>query len=177
MSRPTLQRLVIAGTSGAGKTTLARAVSERLDLPFTEIDSLFHGPDWTPRESFLDDVKAIAAGERWVSEWQYEPARPILAARATTMVWLDYPWPVQMSRAIRRTVRRRLRREELWNGNQEGPLLSIFTDDEHIIRWAWQTRHKLRDLREQVSEEYPWLELIRHRSPRATRRWLDQIER
>ena len=175
MSRKLPHRIVIAGSSGAGKTTLARAVSDKLDLPFTEIDSVFHGENWMPRESFLDDVRAIAARDEWVSEWQYEPARPILAARATMMVWLDYPWPVQMSRAIRRTARRRLRREELWNGNQEGPLLGIFTDEEHIIRWAWRTRHKLRDLPERLERDHPHLDLVRLKSQRETDRWLATI--
>ncbi len=175
MASPSLHRIVVVGPSGVGKTTLARAVSEKLDLPYTEIDALFHGPDWRPRDSFLDDVRTLAAGDRWITEWQYDPARPILADRATTMVWLDYPWPIQMSRAIRRTVRRRLRREELWNGNREGSLLGIFTDDEHIIRWAWHTRHKFRELPEQLAVDHPHLAFIRLRSQREADRWLASL--
>ncbi|HKN98757.1 MAG TPA: AAA family ATPase, partial [Pseudonocardiaceae bacterium] len=33
----------------------------------------------------------------------------------------------------------RLRRQELWNGNLEPPLWTIFTDRDHIIRWSWRT--------------------------------------
>ena len=175
MVLPASPRILVAGTSGAGKSTLAASISEKLDLPYMEIDSLFHGENWTPRVTFLDDIEAIAAGERWVSEWQYEDARPILARRATTMVWLDYRWPVQMSRAIRRTVRRRLAGDELWNGNTEGPLVGVLTDDEHIIRWAWRTRHSLRDLPERLAADHPHLTLVRLRSSRAAERWLDSI--
>ena len=170
------QRILVAGASGAGKSTLAAGISAKLGIPYTEIDSLFHGPNWEPREDFLRDVAAIAEGETWVSEWQYVDALAILAGRATTMVWLDYRWPLQISRVIRRTVRRRLTRQELWNGNREGPLRTVFTDDEHVVRWAWQTRHNLRDLPERMTEEYPQLALVRLRSPRDARRWVSELD-
>jgi hypothetical protein len=41
-------------------------------------------------------------------------------------------------------VRRRIRRIELWNGNHEPPLRTIFTDRDHIIRWSWRTHRKRR---------------------------------
>src|SRR5690606_20822603 len=39
----TARRILVAGTSGAGKTTLAGRVSGALGLPYTELDSLYHG--------------------------------------------------------------------------------------------------------------------------------------
>lgn len=53
-----------------------------LDVPHTEIDSLFHGPNWTPRQSFVADVEALTNAEAWVTEWQYGQARGMLAQRA-----------------------------------------------------------------------------------------------
>ena len=61
-SRP--DRVLIAGVTGSGKTTLARRVGDVWGLRHVEIDGLFHGPDWTPRPSFLDDVRAFAAEDR-----------------------------------------------------------------------------------------------------------------
>ena len=68
------RRVVVAGVSGSGKTTLARRVAARLDLPHTEIDALFHGPGWTPRATFLDDVRDVVGQEGFVVEWQYRAA-------------------------------------------------------------------------------------------------------
>src|SRR5690554_5255404 len=113
------QRILIAGTSGAGKSTLARQISERLGLPYVEIDSLFHGPDWTPLPDFEARVDAFTAQPSWVCEWQYAAVRPLLAERAELLVWLDYPVTLVMWRVIRRTTLRWLRDEELWNGNRE----------------------------------------------------------
>ena len=118
----TPQRIAVAGTSGAGKTSLACRVAEDLDLPRVEIDSLHHGPGWRRRESFAADVELFISGDRWVIEHQYRDVRPMIAARADTLLWLDYPNWFTLQRLIRRTVHRRLTRQELWNGNHEAPL-------------------------------------------------------
>jgi len=55
------QRILIAGVSGTGKTTLARRIAPIARAPHTEIDGLYHGPDWVPRAEFLDDVRALVA--------------------------------------------------------------------------------------------------------------------
>ncbi|HZJ09058.1 MAG TPA: hypothetical protein VFD39_05140 [Trueperaceae bacterium] len=136
------RRVLVAGTSGAGKTTLARRIAAILELPHSEIDALFHGPNWVPRPEFVSDVEAAIAAERWVTEWQYRLARPLLAERADTLVWLDYPRHLVMWRVIQRTVSRRAQRAVMWNGNVEGPLWRLFTDKTHIVRWAWDTHAK-----------------------------------
>lgn len=167
------QRIIVAGTSGAGKTTLAKRLSALLDLPHTEIDALYHGPDWTPRAEFMADVEAFSAQDRWITEWQYRLARPLLAERADTLVWLDYPRHVVMSRVIRRTVGRSVRRERIFNGNVEGPLWEIFRDKEHIIRWAWDTHAKTARRVEQLLERDTHLVVVRLSSPRQAEQWLN----
>ncbi|RNL64949.1 AAA family ATPase [Nocardioides marmoriginsengisoli] len=168
-SRP--QRVLVNGSSGGGKTTLAAALAVDLDLPHTEIDALFHGPDWTPRPEFLDDVRALAAQDTWITEWQYADAQPILLARCDLMVWLNTPRPVAMWRVTRRTLRRRFRREVLWNGNREGPLRKIFTDPEHIIRWAWSSHPRAAERVDQVLSDRPELPVVRLRNPAEVERW------
>jgi len=164
------RRIVVAGVSGSGKTTLARAVATRLALPYVEMDALHHGPGWVPRPEFLADVADFVAGDSWVTEYQYGSAKPLLLERATVVVWLDLPTVRTMAQVTRRTVSRRLRRTELWNGNREGPLREVLTDPQHVVRWAWSTRHRLRD-------ELPGLvaargiELVRLRSHHDAAEW------
>jgi adenylate kinase family enzyme len=169
------QRIVVNGGPGAGKSTVARAIAERLDLPYTEIDSLYHGPDWSPRETFVEDVRAITAGERWVSEWQYDATRPILLDRCDLMVWLDLPRLVTTRRVTRRTLRRRFRREELWNGNREGPLWRILVDPEHIIRWSWTAHPRASERTHLVLRDRPELPVVRLRSAAEIDRWLSGL--
>jgi len=170
-------RILVAGVTGSGKTTLASHIGELLGIPHTEIDSLFHGPDWTPRESFAADVEQFTAAPDWVTEWQYGQARALLAERADTLIWLDFPIPLSLWRLIRRTVTRRLLRQKLWNGNIEPPFHRIFTDRNYILRWGWRTRAKCRTMVPALETTAPHLQLVRLRSPREVHVWLENLHR
>jgi adenylate kinase family enzyme len=166
------RRVLVAGPSGSGKTSLAARVGEVLGIRHVEIDGLFHGPGWQPIPTFEDDVRAYTAEPAWVTEWQYDVVRPLLLERADLLVWLDLPRSVVMRQVVRRTVRRRLRREVLWNGNQEPPFRTIFSDPEHIVRWAWTTHHRTPERVREILTERPDLVVVRLRSRDEARRWL-----
>lgn len=167
------RRIAVAGVSGTGKTTLARSIAEIAAVPHTEIDALFHGAGWTARPEFLADVRTLVAGDAWVTEWQYSEARPLLTERTDLLVWLDLPfWRVTFPRVVRRTVRRRLRREQLWNGNVEPPFHTILHDPEHIVRWAVGTRHNYRERIPALDAEHPHLAIVRLRTRDDVDRWL-----
>ncbi|WP_174777043.1 AAA family ATPase [Cryobacterium lactosi] len=167
------RRVLVAGVSGTGKTTLAARIAGLTGGAHTEIDALFHGPNWVQRPDFLDDVRAFIAAESWTTEWQYSVARPLLAESADLLVWLDLPFlRVTLPRVIRRTIRRRVHREALWNGNVEPPLHTVFTDREHIVRWAVSTRRNYHQRVPQLALEHPHLVVVRLRSQREVERWL-----
>jgi adenylate kinase family enzyme len=165
------RRVLVAGSSGAGKTTLAAVVGAALGLPHVELDALFHGPGWVPRPSFRSDVERFAATDQWVTEWQYDAARDLLASRADLLVWLDLPRRLVVRQIVRRTVVRRLRGQELWNGNLEPPLRTVFTDPEHVVRWAWATHGSTAPRVRALHERRPELVVVRLRSRREVDRW------
>ena len=170
------QRVLVAGVTGSGKTTLAGRLAALWDLRHVEIDALFHGPEWTPRPEFLDDVRAFAAEDRWVTEWQYtsKGTDAILTPRAQLAVWLDYPWPVVRTRLLRRTLRRSVLRTRLWNGNVEKPIWRMLrgTPEENILAWQKATLHKWAERFPEVQELFPHLVIVRLTHPRETERWL-----
>ncbi|WP_341476107.1 MULTISPECIES: hypothetical protein [Cryobacterium] len=73
---------------------------------------------------------------------------------------------------IRRTIRRRVRREELWNGNVEPPIRTLLSDREHIVRWAISTRRKYDERVPALELAHPHLVVVRLRSQREVERWL-----
>ncbi|MGX5680231.1 AAA family ATPase [Schumannella luteola] len=168
-------RFAVAGVTGVGKTTLARRISERTGIPHTELDGLYHGPGWVPREQFVADVQELVAGDSWVTEWGYSAARPLIAARAELLVWLDLPWRVSFGRVVRRTIRRRREREVLWNGNIEGPLWRFFVDHDHIVRWSIRTRRKMPPLIATVRAAHPELPIVRLRTSAEVDAWLETL--
>jgi adenylate kinase family enzyme len=167
------RRIAVAGVSGSGKTTLAARIAAVTGAPHIEIDGLYHGADWVPRTEFLTDVTAFVQRDAWTTEWQYSPARPLLSARADLLVWLDVPFlRVTLPRVIHRTLRRRLRRERLWNGNVEPALHTFFSDPEHIVRWAISTRHTYLERVPPLEAQHPQLVIVRLRTPREVEAWL-----
>jgi adenylate kinase family enzyme len=169
---PATARILVTGASGAGKSTLRETISTALHLPTVEIDSLHHGPHWTPRPSFAADVEQFAAGPRWVIEWQYSEVRALLLDRADTLVWLDHNRWTVTQRVVRRTIRRRIRRIELWNGNSEPPLRTIFTDREHIVRWSWSTHRKRQREALDVADQTGGPLVVRLSGQRQVNRWV-----
>lgn len=170
------ERILIAGVTGSGKTTFAKRLAAKWNLVHHEIDALHHGPNWTPRPDFLGDVRDFAANDRWVTEWQYtsKGTDQILAPRADTLVWLDYPWPLVRRRLICRTLQRRVFRTQLWNGNKEPSLWSreAWRGENDILRWQTNTRFKWDERMPRVEADFPHLTIVRLRHPREAKRWL-----
>ena len=112
------RRLVVVGTTGAGKSTLAKRLSETLGLNFVELDALYWEPGW--RAASVADFRArvveATAGDDWVVAGNYRQVRDIIWPLADTVVWLDYSLPLLFARLTRRTLRRAITREVLWNG-------------------------------------------------------------
>ncbi len=120
----------------------------------------------------MEDVHALMGEEHWVTEWQYSSVRAVLASQADLMVWLDLPVATVMRQVTMRTLRRRLRREVLWNGNREPALWTLATKPDHIIRWAWKTRRRTAERIVALTNERPDLPVVRLTSHREARAWV-----
>lgn len=167
------ERVLVGGTSGSGKTTLARRIADLIGAPHAELDALHHGPGWTVRPSFNANVASLAAHRTWVTEYQYVTARPLLLSRCDLLVYLLLPRSLVMARVLRRTIHRSLRREVLWNGNIELPLRTIFTDRDHVVRWAWRTHGSNAERIAELQATRPEVPVVVLRSGRHVTRWLD----
>jgi adenylate kinase family enzyme len=168
-------RVTVVGISGSGKTSLARSLARRLGVPHIEFDALFWGPGWQPvaREQFRAQVAAALAAPAWVTDGNYASVRDLVWPRATTLVWLDYPLPLVMWRLARRTLRRIISAEELWNTNRERLRENFFSRDS-IFLWALTShpRHRREYPVLLARPENAHLAVVRLRSPRETERWL-----
>jgi len=130
-----MERVVILGTGGAGKTTLAHELSRRTGLPVVYLDVVFWKPGWTrasPDEDGRDFAAAIA-GDRWILEGDFLSVEDGDARfdRADTVVFLDLTRRTCLRRVVTRAVRDRGRpRPDLPEGCAEG-------FDLDLLRWIW----------------------------------------
>lgn len=165
-----ITRIIVIGVTGSGKTTLCQRIAESRGIEHTELDSLFHGENWEPRPTFVDDVHDLVARDNWITEYQYKAARPIIIERTQAAIWLDLPTRTAFSQLLRRTWRRWRLNQELWNGNREpGPSTWFTRSDENILWWGWTTRNKLRHTDHHLAA-YD-IDVIRLRNRREVREW------
>jgi len=168
-------RVVLIGTTGAGKTTMAKRIARALDMPHIEFDALRHGPNWTetPDDEFRERLRMELQGSRWVGDGNYSIARDIVWSKATMLVWLDYPIQVVLWRLLWRTLRRGILREQLWHGNRE-KLRWHFLSRQSLFLWALRTHWRRRCTipAALADPEYVHLNLVHLDSTRAAREWL-----
>lgn len=172
-----MQRIVVVGPSGAGKSTLACELARRKGVPFVELDALHWKANWTPTPA--DEMRVVVAKavapEAWVVAGNYSMVRDVLWSRADTIIWLDYGFCVAFWRVLKRTFRRLIRHEDLWNGNRES-WKSTFSRDS-VLKWAITAYGKTRrTIPEALAQpEFAHLKVVHLHSPRRTRDWLRHI--
>lgn len=152
-----MKRVVILGRGGAGKSTLARHLSEVTGLPAIELDALFWKPDVTataPGE-WAERQRELVKGEAWIIDGDLGPYDDTLELRlrsADTIVVLDFTFWRCALRAIRR-----------------GPEQAGFWS------WVWAyRRHSLVLIKQAIRAYAPQAEVHLMRHPRAVRRFLDE---
>jgi adenylate kinase family enzyme len=165
--------VVVVGCSGSGKTTLARALARGLGSPYVELDAIFHQPGWTelPAGEFQARVDQATTSDTWVVDGNYSLVRDIVWDKADAVVWFDLPYATVLARTVRRTLRRVLTREELWNGNKE-PYSNLWSwkPQRSIIAWAATQHGKYRRRYLEAEGDPRWarLRFVRLRSQQET---------
>lgn len=87
-----VQRISVVGTTGSGKTTLARQIAQKFQIPHIELDALYWESNWTAASEQVFQNRVINAlkGDRWVIDGNYSEVRGIIWSQADTVVFLDY---------------------------------------------------------------------------------------
>lgn len=170
-----MKRVAVLGTSGSGKTTVGRALAEKLDAPFFELDALHWGPKWTEATAaeLRARVEPIVASEVWVIDGSYRgKIGDLVIENADVVVWLDLAVHVWFPRLLRRTLRRIARREVFLNGNRETVWDAFFSRDS-LLLYAART-HRLR--RRRYPAALACYNVVRLRTTRDVDRFLASVK-
>ncbi|EJZ21433.1 AAA family ATPase [Rhizobium sp. Pop5] len=91
---PNIQRIVIFGCSGTGKSTLAQALAQRFGLTYLSMDrDIFWLPGWKlrSREEAIQRIRDAVAGDRWIMDGNSPSTLAIRLARADMVLWRRPP--------------------------------------------------------------------------------------
>lgn len=138
-----LGRINVIGTTGAGKSTLAKKLAVILGHPYIEIDQIFWGPNWkkpTNRE-FYDNLKSFLDNHpTFILDGNYTKATALKWTYSETVIWVNLSFAQTLRQLIGRTLKRLVTQKELWpnTGNRESIYAHLFTKDS-IFYWFFKT--------------------------------------
>ena len=96
-----MQKVLVIGCPGAGKSTFARALRDRTGLPLCYLDCIWHRPDGSQvtRETFDAALTQVVAGPAWIIDGNYLRTMEPRMQAADTIFLLDYPLEVCLAGA------------------------------------------------------------------------------
>lgn len=167
-----MRRILIIGSSGAGKSTIARAMGERLGIPVHHLDERM----WRDGCKLVDPhdeasrVAHLLDEPTWILDGNYTASLPQRLRLADSVVWVDYPRELCMFRALKRVIAHFGRnRPDMGGGCREQ------FDADHL-KWIWLYPHRERPvLRRIIRDHGSHVRVIHLRFPHHARRWLEQL--
>lgn len=109
-----MQRIVVLGNAGSGKSTFSRMLGERLSLPVIHLDKLYWGPKWSkpaPKD-FRQRVEIALSESGWICEGNYHRQTfDLRLPQADLVIWMDTARTVCLKRVAIRSFLNRPRED------------------------------------------------------------------
>ena len=177
MSLEQLKRVVVIGTRCSGKTTFACQLARLMQAKHIELDTLIFLPNWKlrPREDFKRLVSEALAADQWVLDGNSKETRDIVWSRATTLIWLKFPWHVVLCRALRRFKKRVIDKQMFHSGNY-GTFCHGVQKFGCTLFWVKTFRLKKRYARLLKEYQKQQLQTFVFSTPQVADRFLAQVE-
>ena len=123
-----MQRVLVIGCPGSGKTTFSRRLAEITGLPLHHLDSIWHRPDRThiPEDAFAQKLEEIMARDRWILDGNFNRTLEMRLRRCDAVFLLEYPVEICLQGVHDRMGKPRA--EMPWVETEEDPEFRAFIE-------------------------------------------------
>jgi adenylate kinase family enzyme len=167
-----MRRILVIGSGGSGKSTVAKEIASRLRLPLIHLDALYWQPGWRATEESEWDrvVRELIAAPRWVMDGNYGRTLDVRLGRCDTVVFLDLPRLVCLWRVLKRRLEfRRTSRPDVAPGCPERLTWEF-------AKWIWTyPRRRRAGILQRLADLRSDQRAIVLSSSRAVRRFLEEL--
>lgn len=128
-----MQKILIVGSSGAGKSHFARRLGAQLGLEVIHLDREYWQPGWTEpsREQWRDTLDKLLKRDAWIMDGNFGGTMEIRMACADTVIFLDLPRTTCTLRVLKRWwTYKRGTRPDMAPGCDERV-------DIKFLKWVW----------------------------------------
>ena len=166
-----MERIIIIGCGGAGKSTLARQLGEKLDIPVVHLDKLFWKPGWVEvsKEEFDALHTRELAKEKWIMDGNFNRTMPQRIVRCDTVIYLDFSRFSCLLGVLKRVLTTYgTVRPDMGEGCPE-------RIDFEFLKWVWGYNKNKRERNYKLLNEAEHAETIVLKNRRMVRKFLAQL--
>jgi adenylate kinase family enzyme len=164
-----MQRVLVIGSPGAGKSTFALKLGKKINLPVIHLDKEFWNPGWieTPSDQWRDKVRELVKQSQWIIDGSYDGSLDIRLPRADTVIFLDFPRYLCLWRVLKRIFTNPGKvRFDMAEGCPEKIDFGFF-------RWIWNyRRNHYPKIYEKLNEYHNSIDLIFIKSPAEVQKFI-----
>jgi adenylate kinase family enzyme len=165
-----VKRILIIGSGGAGKSTLAPRLGEKMGIEVVHLDKLFWNPGWVPtaKDEWREIVGQALEKDSWIIDGNFGGTLEMRVQACDTIIFLDIPRRICMYRIVKRWVTyNRNTRPDMADGCEE-------RFDWEFFMWVWNYPKRSKPEKELVLNRYAKEKtIIRLRSNREIEDFLE----
>lgn len=166
-----MERIIIIGCGGAGKSTLARQLGEKLDLPVVHLDKLFWKPGWVemPKDEFDALIRQELAKEKWIMDGNFNRTLPERIQHCDTVIYLDFSRFACLMGVLKRILTTYSTvRPDMGEGCPERL-------DLEFLKWVWNFNKNKREKNYRLLNEAEHAQTIVLKNRRMVKRFLNSL--
>ena len=147
-----MERIMIIGCPGSGKTTLALALKEKLGLPVVHLDQLWWTGNWenVTREEFDSRLAMAVNLDQWIIDGNFSRTIEMRLQRCDTIIYLDFDRWACLWGVICRVIRNYGKHRPDMGGNCPERF------DPEFMKWIWNYN------KENRTRNYTWVAQAKH---------------